>query len=256
MSGQSGAPGGRAPAGGRGPGGRGPGGRGPGGRGGAPRRGPGGRRRGASGGPRPRDRDQQEVAWAPKTRLGRLVYEGQVTNFDEVVKSGLPVKEPQIVDALMPGLEDEVLDINMVQRMTDSGRRVKFRTTVIVGNRDGFIGLGEGKDVQVGMAIKKGIENAKLNLFRIKRGCGSWECGCGNTHTVPFEVQGESGSVRITLIPAPRGLGIAAGDTAKKVMDMAGIRDVWTRTSGSTRTTLNFAKATYNALKNTITVRA
>jgi small subunit ribosomal protein S5 len=196
------------------------------------------------------------VAWAPKTRLGRLVYDGQVTNFDEAVKSGLPVKEPQIVDALVPGLEDEVLDINMVQRMTDSGRRVKFRTTVIVGNRDGFIGLGEGKDVQVGMAIKKGIENAKLNLFQIKRGCGSWECGCGNIHTVPFEVRGESGSVRITLIPAPRGLGIAAGDTAKKVMDMAGIRDVWTRTSGSTRTTLNFAKATYNALKNTITVRA
>lgn len=201
-------------------------------------------------------RDFYQEEWVPKTRLGRLVYDGQVTTFDDALKSGLPVKESGLIDVLVPGLEDEVLDINMVQRMTDSGRRVKFRTTVIVGNKDGFIGLGEGKDVQVGMAIKKGIENAKLNLLKIKRGCGSWECGCGQAHTVPYEVMGEAGSVRIYLLPAPRGLGIAAGDTAKKVMDMAGIRDVWTRTEGSTRTTLNFAKATYNALLNTITVRA
>lgn len=192
----------------------------------------------------------------PKTRLGKLVYEGQVTTFDEALRSGLPIKEPELISALLPNLEDEVLDINMVQRMTDSGRRVKFRTTVIVGNRDSYIGLGEGKDVQVGLAIKKGIDNAKLNLMKINRGCGSWECGCGQPHTVPYEVLGEAGSVRIVLIPAPRGLGIAAGDTAKKVMEMAGIKDIWTRTEGSTRTTLNFAKATYNGLLNTITVRS
>jgi len=201
-------------------------------------------------------RDYYQEEWIPKTRLGKLVSEGQVTTFDEALKSGLPIKEPGLVSALFPNLEDEVLDINMVQRMTDSGRRVKFRTTVIVGNRDGYIGLGEGKNVQVGMAIKKGIDSAKLNLFRINRGCGSWECGCGLPHTVPYEVTGEAGSVRIVLMPTPRGLGIAAGGTAKKVMDMAGIKDVWTRTSGSTRTTLNFAMATYNALLNTITVRA
>lgn len=201
-------------------------------------------------------RDFYAEEWVPRTRLGRLVYEGQVTTFDEAMASGLPIKEAGLIDVLIPGLEDEVLDINMVQRMTDSGRRVKFRTTVIVGNRDGYIGLGEGKDVQVGKAIKKGIDNAKRNIMKVKRGCGSWECGCGQAHTVPYEVVGESGSVRVVLIPAPRGLGIAAGETSKKVMDMAGIKDVWTRTAGSTRTTLNFAKATYNALINTITVRA
>jgi small subunit ribosomal protein S5 len=68
-------------------------------------------------------------------------------------------------------------------------------------------------------------------------------------------VIGKAGSVSITLIPAPRGLGIAAGDTAKKVMEMGGIQDVWTKSSGNTRTTLNFAKATYNALRNTVTMR-
>jgi small subunit ribosomal protein S5 len=193
--------------------------------------------------------------WVPKTKLGKLVYEGQITTFDEALKSRLPIKEAGIVDALLPGLEDEVLDINMVQRMTDSGRRVKFRATVIVGNKDGYIGIGQGRDNQVGPAIRKGIDVAKLNIIKVQRGCGSWECGCGAGHTVPFEVVGKAGSVSITLIPAPRGLGIAAGGTAKKVMEMAGIQDVWTKSSGNTRTTLNFAKATYNALRNTVTMR-
>jgi small subunit ribosomal protein S5 len=199
-------------------------------------------------------RDYREE-WVPKTKLGKLVYEGQVTTLDEALRSRLPVKESAIVDTLMPGLEDEVLDINMVQRMTDSGRRVKFRATVIVGNRDGYIGLGQGKDNQVGPAIRKGIDVAKLKITKVQRGCGSWECGCGEEHTVPFEVVGKAGSVSVHLIPAPRGLGLAAGETARKVMEMAGIQDVWTRSSGNTRTTLNFAKATYNALRNTVTMR-
>ena len=193
--------------------------------------------------------------WVPKTKLGRLVYEGQVKTFDEALRSGLPLKESGIIDVLLPGLEDDVLDINMVQRMTDSGRRVKFRATVIIGNKDGYIGLGQGKDKQVGPAIRNGIDKAKLNIISIKRGCGSWECNCGQEHSVPYKVSGTAGSVRIFLMPAPRGLGIAAGETAKKVMELAGIQDVWTRTEGKTRTTLNFAKATYDALHNTIMMK-
>jgi small subunit ribosomal protein S5 len=193
--------------------------------------------------------------WIPQTRLGKLVVEGQITSMDEAIDSGLPIRESNIVDILLPELEDEVLDINMVQRMTDSGRRVKFRATVIVGNGDGYVGLGQAKDVQVGPAIRKAIDNAKINITPIKRGCGSWECACGLEHTVPHEVRGKAGSVIVELKPAPRGLGLAAGDTARKVLEKAGIKDVWTRTEGTTRTTLNFAKATYNALMNTNTVR-
>lgn len=197
----------------------------------------------------------EEEEWIPLTRLGRLVKEGQVTSMSEAINSGLPLKEPQIVDALLPELKDEVLDINMVQRMTDSGRRVKFRAVVIVGNQDGFVGLGEGKDAQVGMAIRKAIDSAKINIMYIKRGCGSWECGCGLEHTVPFEVTGKAGSVRVVLKPAPRGLGLVSGETAKKVLEIAGIKDIWTRSYGETRTTINFAKATYNALIRTTTMK-
>ncbi len=199
--------------------------------------------------------EQHKEEWFPKTRLGKLVKEGQVTSMSEALASGLPIKEYQIVDALLPEIRDEVLDINMVQRMTDSGRRVKFRATVIVGNGDGFIGIGEGKDVQVGIAIRKAIETAKMNIIGIRRGCGSWECGCGQTHTVPFEVKGKTGSVEVELMPAPRGLGIASGGTAKKVLEIAGIKDVWTKVNGETRTTLNFAKATFDALIKTTTMK-
>jgi ribosomal protein S5(archaeal type)/S2(eukaryote cytosolic type) len=193
--------------------------------------------------------------WVPKTRLGKLVVEGQVASMEEAIKSGLPIREPQIIDMLLPDLEDEVLDINMVQRMTDSGRRVKFRATVIVGNRNGYVGLGQAKDVQVGPAIRKAIDAAKLDITYIRRGCGSWECACGLSHTVPYEVTGKAGSVSVTLIPAPRGLGIAAGNTATKVLEKAGIKDVWTKTSGTTRSTLNFAKATFDALNQVNVMR-
>ena len=193
--------------------------------------------------------------WVPKTRLGKLVFEGQVTSMEEAIKSGLPIREPQIIDMLLPDLEDEVLDINMVQRMTDSGRRVKFRATVIVGDRNGYVGLGQAKDVQVGPAIRKAIDAAKLDITYIRRGCGSWECACGLPHTVPYEVKGKAGSVSVILIPAPRGLGIAAGNTATKVLEKAGIKDVWTNTFGTTRSTLNFAKATFDALNHVNVMR-
>lgn len=196
-----------------------------------------------------------EEEWVPKTRLGKLVADGQITTMEDALRSRFPLREPQIVDMLLPGLEDEVLDINMVQRMTDSGRRVKFRATVIVGNGDGYVGIGQGKDVQVGNAIKKAIDAAKLNITHISRGCGSWECACGQQHTVPYEATGKVGSVVVTLVPAPRGLGLAAGNTARKVLEKAGIRDVWTQTFGTTRTTLNFAKATFKALNNVNTMR-
>ncbi|MGZ4904214.1 MAG: 30S ribosomal protein S5 [Halobacteriota archaeon] len=193
--------------------------------------------------------------WIPKTRLGHLISEGKITTFDDAVATGYPIKEPEIIDILLSELTDEVLDINMVQRMTDSGRRVKFRAAVAIGNRDGYVGFAEGKDLQAGPAIRKTIEIAKLSLIKVQRGCGSWECGCGEAHTVPYTVKGKAGSVTVELKPAPRGVGIASGGTAKKVLELAGIKDVWTRSSGQTRTTINFARATFEALKNTTTIR-
>ena len=193
--------------------------------------------------------------WEPRTRLGRKVRDGEIDSMEDALNSGLPLKEPEVVDQLVPDLEDEVLDINMVQRMTDSGRLVQFRCVVVVGNRDGLVGYAEGRDDQVGGAIQKAIEVGKLNLINVSRGCGSWECGCGRPHTVALRTTGKAGSVEVELKPAPRGLGLAGGETVRHVLELAGIEDIWTRSSGNTRTTVNFAKATFNALQNTAEAR-
>ncbi|MBA3044721.1 MAG: 30S ribosomal protein S5 [Candidatus Thermoplasmatota archaeon] len=229
---------------------------------GAQRRGPagggqrGGPRGGSRGGPRKRDDDSKfNAAWVPKTKLGKLVYSGKITTMSEALDTRLPLKEPEIVDILLPELMDEVLDVNMVQRMTDSGRRVRFAITAVVGNGDGFVGMGRAKGKEVGPAIRNAIDRAKLNMIEVKRGCGSWECGCGTPHTVPFQVEGKCGSVIVTLKPAPRGVGLALGDIAKKIVTMAGIKDSWSTTNGHTKTTVNYSFAAFEALRQTARMR-
>ena len=202
-----------------------------------------------------RKREPTPVQWDPKTKLGALVASGKITRMHDALATGLPLREPEIADILLPALEDEVLDVNMVQRMTDSGRRVKFVITVVVGNNDGFVGIGQAKGKEVGSSIRKAIENAKLHMLEIRRGCGSWECGCGKPHTVPFSISGKSGSVEITLKPAPHGIGLATGDVAKKILKLAGVQDCWAYTEGQTRTTVNYAKAVINALEKNVEMR-
>ena len=188
--------------------------------------------------------------WEPRTRLGRKVQEGDITSMEQALNSGLPLKEHQLVDQLIPDLEDEVLDINMVQRMTDSGRRVKFRCVVAIGNRDGYLGYAEGRDDQVGGAIQKAIEVAKLNMIKVDRGSGSWEDSAGGVNSLTRTASGKAGSVEVEIKPAPQGLGLAAAPTVRNILELAGIQDAWTSSNGNTRTTVNLAKATFNALKN------
>ena len=188
--------------------------------------------------------------WAPTTRLGRLVQSGEIKSMSDALASRLPLREAQIVDALLPGLEDEVLDVNMVQRMTDSGRRVRFSITVAVGNSNGFVGLGQFEGKEVGPSIRKAIDAAKLKIIEVRRGCGSWECGCYTPHSLPITMLGKSGSTEVLLRPAPRGVGLATGNVAKHVLRLAGVKDVWGLTRGQSRTTVNYAKATFNGLAN------
>lgn len=196
--------------------------------------------------------------WQPRTKLGMLVKEGQITDIHEIFRKGYQIKEPEIVDVLLPEVNarenQEVLDIALTVRMTDSGRRVRFRVLAAVGNRDGYVGLGIGHGREVGIAIRKAINYAKMNIIEIKRGCGSWECRCRRPHSIPFAVEGKSGSVKVKLMPGPRGLGLVIGDVGKKILSLAGVKDVWSQTLGETRTTVNFAKAVFEALYNTNSV--
>jgi small subunit ribosomal protein S5 len=115
--------------------------------------------------------------------------------------------------------------------------------------------MGRAKGREVGPSIRNAIDRAKLNIIEIKRGCGSWECGCENPHTFPFEVSGKYSSVEVTLKPAPRGVGLALGDVAKKVVGMAGIKDSWSFVKGHTKTTVNYSFATFEALRETSRIK-
>lgn len=193
--------------------------------------------------------DEELEEWRPRTRLGRKVKEGEITSLSEVFQVGERPREVEIIDFLVPDMEEEILGVNMVQRMHKSGRRIKFRVTTVVGNEDGIVGVAHASGGEVGPSIRKSIVNAKLNVIEIPRGCGSWECNCELPHSIPFEANGHKGSIKITLEPAPRGLGLAAAEIPAVILRMAGIKDVWTRTEGKTRTTINFGLATFDALK-------
>ncbi|HJM29655.1 MAG: 30S ribosomal protein S5 [Candidatus Thalassarchaeaceae archaeon] len=187
-------------------------------------------------------------AWQPRTRLGRMVAGGQILTYEAALATGLPIREVEIVDALIPDLTDDVLAVNMIQRMTDSGRRVRFNVLCVVGNSDGYVGLAICKGKEVASTIRKAIDKAKLNLIPVMRGDGSWESSGGSGTSVPLKITGRSGSTRVTLMPAPAGKGLVIGDYGRRVLTLAGITDVWSRSAGQTRTTINYAKATYNAL--------
>jgi len=210
------------------------------------------RRKGGKRRSRPREQSAPDLeAWIPRTQVGRMVKDGTIASIYDIFRDSLKIDDVRIVDFLVPNLTENVLDVGRVQRQTDAGRKTLFVATAGVGNKNGIVGVAQAKAAGVGTAIRNAIILAKLNIIPVKRGCGSWECTCSNPHSVPFQIEGKVGSVRVVLKPAPKGLGLVIGDAAKSVLELAGISDIWSQTFGDTRTTQNFSKAIFEALRST-----
>lgn len=209
---------------------------------------------------------EEELArWTPRTNLGKAVSKGEITDINKILDEGLKIKEFQIVDKLISGLESELVliggrpgkgggiernPLRVTAKMHRSGRRYTSTAFAIVGNKDGIVGVGKGSGKESVKAIEKAMVKAKLNVIKVPRGCGSWECGCGETHSIPFKTTGKEGSVTVVLLPAPKGIGLALNNESKKVLRLAGIKDIWSQSIGDTATRINLIKATFNALKN------
>jgi small subunit ribosomal protein S5 len=208
--------------------------------------------------------------WIPKTELGKQVKSGEITNIDIILNEGKNILEDGIVDCLIPSLEAEMIEIGQskgkfgggkrsiwrqTQKKTKEGNKPKFATMIIIGNKNGYIGIGNGKGKETMPAREKATRQAKLNIQKIVRGCGSWECGCEGAHTIPFKVSGKCGSAEITLMPAPRGVGLCVEKQCKKMLEFAGLKDVYSKTKGQTKSKINLMNACFAALKQLSSIK-
>ncbi|MEM2641763.1 MAG: 30S ribosomal protein S5 [Thermoproteota archaeon] len=184
-----------------------------------------------------------------ETPLIRMIKEGRASTLEDVFNMGLKIREPEAVDLLLRKMREEVISVSPVQKQSDAGEKTRFRALVVVGDEEGHVGIGSAKARQVRDAIEKAARKARLNMVPVPRGCGSWECKCGEPHSIPAKASGKTGSVSIVLYPGPKGLGLVVGDAIKPLLRLAGIRDVWSKTKGSTSTSHSFIAATYAALK-------
>ena len=209
-------------------------------------------------------------AWIPKTAVGKKVRAGEIKNADEIFDGGKRILEYQIIDVLFPVMESDLLMIGQskgkfgggkrrafrqTQKKTKEGNKPKFTTYAVIGNKDGYVGLGYGKAKETVPAREKAFRNAKLNVFKIRRGCGSWECDCKTPHSIPYAVHAKCGSVEVTLMPAPKGTGLCIEKECAKVLQLAGIKDVWSKIIGQSNTKINTIKACEDALKNLMGTR-
>ncbi|MEK6948784.1 MAG: 30S ribosomal protein S5 [Nanoarchaeota archaeon] len=209
-------------------------------------------------------------SWKPRTSLGRKVKNGEITSIGEILDNRYRIMEREIVDILLPGLKTDLLLVGQAkgkfgggqrrvfrqtQKKTQEGNKPHFGTFALVGNEDGYVGIGYGKSKETVPAREKAIRNSKQNIIKVLRGCGSWRCGCKNPHSVPFVVEGKCGSVKIRLIPAPRGTGLSIEKECGKMLKAAGIKDVWCKTSGKTGTKANLIYACFDALKKLTEVK-
>ena len=210
-------------------------------------------------------REEVIEAWNPKTKLGEEVKSGKIKNIDEILDNKRKILESEIVDSLV-NLKSDLISIGQSKGKFGGGKRRAWRQTqrktkqanvptfsamAVIGDEKGHVGVGSGKSMETLPARTKAIRKAKLNIIKVKRTCAAFDCDCSELHTVPFKVTGKAGSVRVTLIPAPQGTGLVVGNELKKILKFAGVKDIYSRTSGKIRTTFNLVKACMDALEKT-----
>jgi len=203
--------------------------------------------------------------WEPKTKLGEEVKNGKIKDIDEILDANKKILEGEIVDYLLDIKSDLILigqakgkfgggkrrAWRQTQRKTKEGNVPTFSAIAIVGDENGHIGVGSGKAKETLPARDKAIRKAKLNIIKVKRTCAAFDCACSELHSIPFKVTGKAGSVKVVLMPAPQGTGLVVANELKKILKLAGIKDVYSKTFGNKRTTFNLIKACMDALGKT-----
>ena len=140
--------------------------------------------------------------------------------------------------------EERVVSINKICKTVKGGRRLRFSALVVVGDGKGYVGFGTGKANEVPDAIKKALEAAKKNLYKVPMIKGD---------TIPHEIIGEFGSSKVFMKPAQEGTGIVAGGPVRAVLELAGVKNIYSKVYGS-RAPINIVRATIDGIENMKTV--
>ena len=136
-------------------------------------------------------------------------------------------------------LKERVVDINRVAKVVKGGRRFSFTALVVVGDENGHVGAGYGKAREVPLAIQKAIEDAKKSMFTVPR----------YRNTITHQVTGRFGAARVFMKPASAGTGVIAAGGVRAVLELAGVRDILTKSLGGTTNPINLVRATVAGLK-------
>lgn len=143
------------------------------------------------------------------------------------------------IEAKKKLLDEKVINISRVTKVTKGGRNMRFSATMVVGDGKGLVGIGSGKANEVPEAIKKALQAANKNLVKVS---------LVDNRTIPHEAIGTCGRAKVLIKPAPQGTGIVAGGAARAVLELAGVKDIISKSQGS-NTKVNVAKATLAALQ-------
>lgn len=164
-----------------------------------------------------------------------VVRQGKIDSFK---KDGTKDNTRKPVRISTTGFEEKVVGVKRISKTTKGGRSMRFSALVVIGDRKGLVGFGMGKSIEVPVAIKKALKNAKNNMVRIK---------FNKKFTVYHEVVGKHGAGKVLVKPAVEGTGIIAGGPIKVVLELAGFRDVYSKNLGK-NTSLNMVRATIKGL--------
>ncbi len=149
-----------------------------------------------------------------------------------------PYKKDGVQMREVKEFDEEVVKIDRVTRVVKGGRKMRFRATVVIGNRKGKVGIGIGKSHEVTGAIQKAIAKAKKDMIKVPL----------DNATLPHDIKIKYKAARMILMPAAPGTGIIAGGTIRKVLELAGVKDILSKSLG-TKNKVNTTKATFEALK-------
>ena len=181
----------------------------------------------------------EETAQVAETAVEEAEAPAETNNKRDFNKSRKPRKDNRRPEKVSDGLEKRMVNLNAISKVTKGGKTLRYDALMVVGDKNGKVGIGLAKALDVTQAIEKATLVAKKHMITV----------CTNGTTIPHDIIGKFGTTKVIMMPSPEGKGIIAGGAVRDVVELAGIKDITTKLYGSNNP-VNCVKATFEGLKN------